>query len=370
MVAMDKRDIYYFNAAKKIGLDVDPIGMKQGFGLNYSGRIYYIRNGTTPLNVACNCSLFNNKYSANLILHSKGIPVPEAFIVGKEEYLNKKSDFSGVKYPVVAKPVSNTSSGKDVVCNIRDLGELTTYLDKSISFHENILIEKFYSNLTSYRVLVLDDKVIAITRRDPAKVVGDGRCNILKLINLSNQQRKKIDGVSLGPIKIDQELEICLSTQSLEMEYIPKIDEIIMLQYKCNSTVGGTMKGLDKNIICPENIRLMVSAARVLGLRLVGFDVVCEDIAIPLTKSRGVIIEGNFFPDITIHENPVFGISTPVAEQILRAFVKTKRLAYMEVCLKNSIVAPGADLTKIIKMVCKTLLLVPIVLGIAKFLSI
>ena len=65
--------------------------------------------------------------------------------------------------------------------------------------------------------------------------------------------------------------------------------------------------GLHRTAICKENADLALRAAKVLNLQLVGLDFLCEDLEIPIEKSRGCIIEANHCPDITAHEDPPEG---------------------------------------------------------------
>lgn len=59
-------------------------------------------------------------------------------------------------------------------------------LNNSVNFTEN------NSNQDVYRVYVVGNEVVAVTKKVPANVIGDGRCNIKELISNKNKIRKKI----------------------------------------------------------------------------------------------------------------------------------------------------------------------------------
>lgn len=323
---MDKRDLPYYNAAKKLGLKIVDCNYNQGFFFIYDGIKCLVKSGALPINFASN-AVNANKMFVSRMLSSHGLPVAKAVFIVKEEYEESKLESVDISYPVVAKPISG-AMGKDVVCNIRNASELEEYLDEFMDEHEDFIIERFYNKPNSYRVLVLDNEVIALTLRVSARITGDGKHTIDEIIDIKNRERRQVKGVSLGPIKKDQEFYICLDSQGLTEDSIPDAGQLVLLHYKCNSTNGGTMEGLSLDMICEENANLCIEAASLLGLRMVGFDIVCDDIGQSIIDTGGIIVEGNHFPDITIHESPMSGEVTHVAEKILLSFIKRNKIAY------------------------------------------
>src|SRR5262249_7858938 len=58
-------------------------------------------------------------------------------------------------------------------------------------------------------------------------------------------------------------------------------------------------------------------AARIVGLDIAGVDVVCCDVAMPLEKQSGVIVEVNAAPGLRMHLEPSAGTPRPVGEAIV-----------------------------------------------------
>ena len=333
---MDDIDLFlYLQAAKALKIHMEYREEFAGVLVKLAGKIYYFRKGYTPFNVGSSDDVARNKYSANYLLKKAGFPVPKANIISIKDRINGAWSLPKLTYPIVAKPTAYTSCGIDVFCNIKSEQILIEYLNEFVVKHKFISVETFEQSLKSYRVVVFFNKVIAVTQRDPACVIGDGIHTIGQLIDIENEKRAKITTVTLGDLKVDQEYKTKLNEMNLTLDYIPKATEKIVLCYTCNSSRGGTMRSLGR-VICPENANLACKAAKVLNLNLVGFDIICEDIQRPIEKSRGFIIEANANPDISIHESPLAGDCVPMAKIFLKQLIKTHPIAYMLNYLKTS----------------------------------
>jgi D-alanine-D-alanine ligase-like ATP-grasp enzyme len=334
---MNTNSLLYYKTACALKLPTSLLENIDGFDITLGKQRYFFRGGNTPYNFGSSLEIADNKYCMNSLLKSAGFPVPNALAFEKSDFGSGlfASLIQTLHFPLVAKPMMGTSSGKDVLCNIPNITQLKAYMNKCFKKHEYITIEEYHGGLSSYRVLVFYNKVIGVVQRFPATVTGDGTHSIKELIAIDNVEREKlIDAIPLGPIRIDEETTIRLTELNMTLDTIPNDKETIVLCYSCNSTRGGTMKSLRKKI-CKENARLFCKAATVLGLNIVGFDVQCEDIQIPIAQSRGVIIEANYNPDISIHEAPLFGIPTKVSLPILSRLIFKHPLAYcLGVCQK------------------------------------
>lgn len=316
-------------------LPTELINTIEGFAVRLGKRQYYFRGGDTPFNDYCSANIALNKYCMNKVLEKDGIPVPKAIVLHVKEFEQGELEASIVdlKFPLVAKPTKNGYRGRDVLCNIQTLGQLKHYLEKTFPYYEYLTIEEFHAKLKSYRILVFNKHVIGVIRRYPAHVVGDGKHTIEELVGLTNVRRAKLND-ALGNIVIDDECRIKLNELNLSVDYIPQQDERIFLAYTCNATRGGTFKSLGTQI-CKENSRLMIRAAARLNLNIVGIDVECEDINVPIEQSRGVIIEMNVNPSVKIHEIPMSGIPTRVTKKIMRSLIYRHPFSYLHVLYTN-----------------------------------
>ncbi|CEG59740.1 UDP-N-acetylmuramyl peptide synthase [Legionella micdadei] len=336
---MNKNARCYYESAKKFHIPVEGIAQIEGFRIKLGKQNYYFCGSGTPLN-DCSCiHVSRNKYTMNKLLEKGGFPVPKATFIHISEYQDGllEEKIAQLNFPLVAKPQAG-KLGQDVLCNIQTLAQLKKYIDDNIADYEFISIEEFHGNLNSYRVLVFNGRILGVIQRYPAHVMGDGVHTLQELIDLANIQRPKISN-TLGPIGIDEECQIKLAELGLDLNYIPKKEECVSLCYTCNATRGGTYKSIDKNI-CKENRKLFIRAAAELGLKLVGFDVQCVDINIPIEKSHGVIIEANDGPSVRIHEYPLEGKAVHASKKIIRSILYRHPIAYFTVLYKDKTTAP------------------------------
>ncbi|WP_133134906.1 UDP-N-acetylmuramyl peptide synthase [Legionella nautarum] len=334
-VTIDKNAELYYKSSLDLFLPAEQIDDIDGFALKLGKKTYYFRGGETPFNDSCSANIALNKYCMNKILESQGLPVPKAIAIHCSEFEEGgvEEKIAELKFPLVAKPTRNGSRGRDVLCNIQTIEQLKNYLSHAFTLYEFITIEEFHANLNSYRVLVFKRQVIGVIQRYPAQVVGDGKQTLAQLVQSTNLQRAKLND-ALGNIVIDEECHIKLKELKLDIDYIPQQDEQVFLAYTSNATRGGTFKSLGKKI-CKQNSCLMIRAAQALNLNIVGIDVECEDISIPIEASRGVIIEMNNCPSIKIHEIPMSGPPNRVSKKIMRSFIYRHPLSYLAMLYTN-----------------------------------
>ncbi len=327
---MDKISRLYYKSSYELGLEPEVIKEVNGFRFTLGGKTYYFRSGFNPFNDLATSSFCCNKFCINKMLNKAGVPVPKAFSITRKNFKKGKFNLNKLNFPVVAKPTWDTVGGKGVICNIKDKETLLLLLEESFKKYRCMSIEEYHADLRSYRVTVFLNKVIGVVERIPASVVGDGVHTISQLIDMQNSKRKILhEHLAFGPIKITKETDIIFEQRHITPDYIPGIKESIPIRITCNSGAGGTMIGLDTNIIHPENANIACLVANVLNLKLVGVDFLCEDISVPFSKSRGVIIEANPSPDITLHEKCPHGVPLQITKIILKKLILRHIFSYL-----------------------------------------
>ena len=327
--------LLYHQSALELGLESQLLEYIDGALIRIAKKNYYFRGGDTPFNYASSVGIAKNKYCMNRVLHYAGIPVPKATAILRTQFEKASYSLDDLQFPLVAKPTTNSSTGTDVLCNIKDEFALHSYLETQFKIHKCMSIEEFHNNLRYYRILVFYNQVVGVLEGLPAEVIGDGINSISELINLSNIDRNKLaDEMSLGPIVADSECLLKLEEMGMSLDYTPPLNERIQLCYTNNSSRGGTMISPNETI-CKENSELAIRAAKALNLNLVGFDVLCERIDIPIEKSKGVFIEANYNPDISIHEKPTRGISNRISKTIMRKLICWHPFSYLGIRLKK-----------------------------------
>ena len=317
----------YYQSALSLKLPVRLLPEIDGFEVYFGKKRYFFRGANHHMNGFTSANISKNKYSTLLLLKKAGFPVPRFKAISEQDCQEHplKDLISELNFPLVAKPTIDGRKGEGVVCNIKTIKALQSYLDDGWETREFINIEEFHNHLNSYRVLVLKGKVIGVVKRFPAMVIGDGQHSIHELIKRDNVLREKTNEI-LKPIMIDEECLTCLDEAGLALDDIPHDGQVIQLGYTTNTSRGGTVISLGKKIP-KDNERYFAKAARVVDLNLVGFDVLCEDIYEPFTSSQGVFIETNFSPSTRIHEE--FGIKpVRVTRIILKDLIKRHPFRY------------------------------------------
>lgn len=333
---MNKNTSLYYKSARDLGLSVVYIPEIFSLRIPLGGKNYFFSDSVTPLNVASSIFLAKNKFSFNTVLHDAGFPVPKAIAISRPEFKQRPIEdlVATLSFPLVAKPLIDTARGKDVLCNIKNHENLTLYLSENLPKYPYIFVEEFHRDLKEYRVLVLKNRVIGVVERFAAYLTGDGYHNIGQLIELKNKQRV-LQGkeLSLSPLIMDEEYKKCLEEQELSVESIPAKDQHIRLCYTVNTGRGGEVRSRGKKIHA-HNAKYLVAAAKVVGLNFVGFDVLCEDLNRSFKDSKWLILEGNYNPDITIHEKAP-GKKERVTKKVLKQLIFRHPFSYCRLWLKN-----------------------------------
>ncbi len=308
-------------AAKVYGLpvmEIDESGIYQiGYGKSLRRIEATISENTKCLAVDIAC----NKLLTKKILSYQNIPVPEGDKVFNIIDLLRKAELIG--YPVVLKPQSG-NKGKKVILNLKNEEQLVKAYEFIAETENEIIIEKFYEG-NDYRVCVVNNKVVAVSKRIKPSIIGDGKNTVKELIQMINKNpmRGENHEKPLSKIKIDEELVNILQKNNIELTYIPKKDEKIILRDNANLSTGAT--AIDcTNEICAENIDYCLRAANAIGLDICGIDICTEDISKSLNSNNGVIIEVNAAPGIRMHLFPQKGIYRDIGHEIINMLYNNK----------------------------------------------
>jgi D-alanine-D-alanine ligase-like ATP-grasp enzyme len=315
---------HYYTAAKKLGLPITYREEFAGFSVTLGRRTYFFRSAMTPFNCTVSNYVADNKYCVNRLLYNANLPAPNAIAFDRTTYKGPLN-IAPLQFPVVLKPVLTTCHGTDVICNIPDKKTLSFYLDILFKKHQHVMVEEFIQDMTDYRVLLFYGKTIALLKRTPAFVVGDGKLSIKELMAEKNTLRQHINDTTpleLGPLEITPDYEMCFNAQDISINDIPEKGKTVALGQVSNATFGGDFEGLPIQHITKPHQNILKEAALALNLNLVGFDIKARDISSSKTPPTLHIIEANYVPDVVVHEYPMTGIPTPVCETILKRLYK------------------------------------------------
>jgi len=257
-----------------------------------------------------------NKELTNRLLQEVGIPVPRGTVVRNAEEAVRAANRIG--YPVVIKPLDG-NHGRGVCINLKDDEEVTRLypVAEEESRAGTVVVESFITG-KDYRILVVNNEVVAVAERVPAHVVGDGEHTISQLIDITNQDSRRGVGHEkiLTRISIDNQTRETLERQELTLEDVPAAGQVIPLKQTGNMSTGGT--SIDRtDDIHPDNAQVARQAAMVVGLDIAGIDFIAADISQSVRQAGGAIVEVNAGPGFRMHTHPTEGHPRHVGRAVM-----------------------------------------------------
>jgi cyanophycin synthetase len=258
--------------------------------------------------------LAGDKARTKNILKQAYVPVPDGELIDEENDLAETIENIG--FPLAIKPLDG-NHGRGISTNI------TSYEQAVIAFHRaqkissDVIVEKFIQG-NDYRFIVIDFKLVAVAKRIPAMVMGNGKSTIRELIDETNKDPRRGDGHEniLTKIIIDEVTLTILDEKNLTLSSILPLGEILFLKDAANISAGGTACDLTDKVH-PHNIQLAERVARLLNLNICGIDIIAEDINIPITRKNGAVLEVNAAPGFRMHHAPVKGYARNVAGAVM-----------------------------------------------------
>ncbi len=268
-------------------------------------------SGILGVELAC------DKEGTKTVLGEAGIPVPQGTTIQYlDELENAIAEVGG--YPIVIKPLDG-NHGRGITIDIKrwEEAEVAYGLASKESKSRNLIVERYYQG-SDHRLLVVNGKLVAVSERIPAHVIGDGSSSIEELIAITNQDPNRGDGHDniLTKITLDRTALDVLERQSYQLDTILGQGEIAYLRATANLSTGGIAVDRTEDIH-PENIWIAERVAKIIGLDIAGIDVVTPDITKPLREVNGVIVEVNAAPGFRMHVSPSRGLPRNVAAPVL-----------------------------------------------------
>ena len=281
-----------------------------GYGVNQQRFQATITGNTSCIGVDIAC----NKEQTKRMLHDAAIPVPIGDLITDEEGL--QSVIRKIGYPVVIKPLDG-NHGKGSSINVTDWESAKIGLEHAQKYSRRVIVEKYITGY-DFRVLVINNKMVAAARRVPAHVVGDGEHNLEQLIAIENKDPRRVYGHEnvLTEIDVDKDTTELLEKLQYTLETVPQKGEIVYLKSTANLSTGGTSIDVT-DMVHPENITMAERISKIIGLDVCGIDIMAENLTQPLKESGGAIIEVNAAPGFRMHLAPSEGLPRNVAAPVV-----------------------------------------------------
>jgi cyanophycin synthetase len=319
--AEQHRAKFYATLWREAAADFDASFVDLGHG------IHEIRRGIARIRVIDNCSPIDdpvtlkvalNKTLVYRLLAQEGMPIPRHVGFSLREIDKAVQFLEKIGSACVVKPADGTAGGSGVTTGIRTSAQLGRAAVSATDHGPDLLIEEQVAG-DNYRLLYLDGVFLDAVVRHPPSVTGDGRSSIRKLVEALNSAR-----LAQGPvlpqllITIDQDMRNTLSKQGLALHAVPAAGTVVPLKTVINQGLGNDNAGAN-HLVCAAVIDAGARAARCIGARLAGIDIITPNPGIPLHEAGGVILEVNATPGYHHHytRDGVFPVAHHVLEKLL-----------------------------------------------------
>lgn len=289
MKAANSRDIPYMNFSL-------PVRNWQ-YGWGSKSRIYF--DSISEKDSAIGRWIVGDKHANKIFMHKLGVPIVNHLLVPNLANINKIT--STVGFPCVVKPI-DLGQARGVTVNISTVEELKQAYSKArkLSKAQNIMVESYIEG-DVHRLLVIEGKLIAATRRSPAIITGDGKNTLIDLAKEFNKKRmaSAISGDGVGPAPFDSEFDIVIAKQGFSRTSVPPKGKKVHL--RSIPLQGSGADNIDVTDIVNPNTKFLVeSLAKSVGLNIVGYDFITEDISVSCHE-KGAFIEMNSCPSLRGH---------------------------------------------------------------------
>jgi cyanophycin synthetase len=248
------------------------------------------------------------------VLGDAGIPVPQGRVCGTfDEALEAVRD---IGYPVAVKPVIG-NHGRGVSTNIEDDQALRDAFDIAAHRNPSVIVEQYIRG-EDHRLLVIGSKLVAAARRRPAHVIGDGAATLQALVDRENQDPRRGVGHEnlLTQIQLDEQSLRLIDQQNQTLQSVIPKDEIVYLKSTANLSTGGTASDVTDDVH-PEVRYTAERIARLVGLDIIGIDLLAETLTRPLEEQSAAVVEVNAGPGFRMHLSPTHGSGRNVGQHVI-----------------------------------------------------
>lgn len=266
------------------------------------------KTSNIAVDIAC------NKEQTKKMLNEASIPVAKGDICYDTEDLEET--IADIGYPIVIKPLDG-NHGKGASINVTNWEDAVKGLKHAKEYSRRVIVEKFITGF-DFRVLVINNEVIAAAQRVPAHVVGNGKNTIQELIDITNEDPRRGYGHEnvLTEITIDKSTERLIDNAGYTLSSILSDNETLYLKSTANLSTGGTSVDVT-DLMHPENVFIAERISRVIGLDICGIDIMAPNLTQSLKENGGVILEVNAAPGFRMHLAPSEGLPKNVAAPVI-----------------------------------------------------
>jgi cyanophycin synthetase len=283
-----------------------------GYGANQKRIQATVTSETSSIGVELACDKEDTKY----LLEQAEVEVPRGDIIRRERSLEEACRYVG--YPLVIKPVDG-NHGRGITVDIQNYEDALKAFNnaKESSRSGAIIVEKFITG-EDYRLLVINNKLVAGAKRTPAHVIGNGKLTVQELIDEVNKDPRRGYGHEnvLTQITVNELTKNIIKDAGYTLESVIPEGERLILKDTANLSTGGTAEDVT-DIIHPANVSMAERISKIIDLDICGIDIMTTDISKPLSETGGAVLEVNAGPGFRMHLAPTSGLPRNVAAPVI-----------------------------------------------------
>ena len=283
-----------------------------GYGANQKRIQATVTSETSSIGVEIACDKEDTKY----LLEQAEVEVPKGEIIRRERSLKEACRYVG--YPLVIKPVDG-NHGRGITVDIMNYDDALVAFQhaKDSSRSGAIIVEKFITG-DDYRLLVINNVLVAGAIRTPAHVIGDGKSTVQELIDFVNSDPRRGFGHEnvLTKITTNELTLTIIKDAGYTLDSVITEGEKLILKDTANLSTGGTAEDIT-DIIHPANVSMAERISKIIDLDICGIDIMTTDISKPISETGGAVLEVNAGPGFRMHLAPTTGLPRNVAAPVI-----------------------------------------------------
>jgi cyanophycin synthetase len=257
-----------------------------------------------------------DKEDTHNLLFDLGLPVPQQYMIYSERQAVRAANRIG--FPVVVKPL-NANHGRGVTINLNSDEDVSLAFEEAQKHGSSsaVLVESFITGF-DHRMLVVNNELVAVAKRVPGHVVGDGKSSIEQLVDLVNLDPRRGIGHEkvLTQLELDKQALRLMAEAGFDENSVLEDGQNFALRSTANLSTGGTAIDVT-DIVHPDNRDMAIRAIRAIGLDIGGVDFLTDDISKSYKEIGGGICECNAAPGFRMHVAPSEGTPRDVAGKVM-----------------------------------------------------
>ena len=241
---------------------------------------------------AVGVALARNKWLTAQMLRHIGVPAT----------VNERADTADAAvavahrlgWPVVVKP-ADQDQGLGVAAHLVHDDAVRQAFAAAVKVSPHVLVERHVHGF-GHRLTLMDGELVAVLKRIPGGVTGDGRHSVAELVALQLASPEVQRQRNMGRVPLDDEAQALLADRGQSPQTVPAEGEFVLLRRRDNLSAGGRLEHLDPATVHPDNLLAAQRAAKALHLDLAGIDFLSPDITVSWQHNGAAICEVNAQP--------------------------------------------------------------------------